>query len=153
MNRINIVQTAIGELGYSENPPNSNNQKYGEWYGMKSVAWCAIFVSWCFDQAGVPLGHIDSDKGMHYTPSALAHFKASGELTAKPVKGDLVFFDWQLDGKVDHVGIFLQDNDKMTFMSIEGNTAIGNDSNGGAVMIRQRSYKTAIFVHPKVLAA
>ena len=40
------------------------------------------------------------------------------------------------------------DLDDETFETIEGNTAIGNDSNGGKVMIRRRSKKTAIFVHP-----
>ena len=149
---IELIKTAIGELGNTEYPMNSNKQKYGEWYGMNGVPYCAIFVSWVFNQTGIPLGIIDTDKGFHYTPSALNHFKKTEELTKNPKTGDIVFFDWQGDGKVDHVGIFLQDNhDKITFMTIEGNTALGNDSNGGEVMIKVRKYKQAVFVHPKVL--
>lgn len=148
----NVLCVVIKELGNTENPPDSNIQKYGEWYGFNGVPYCAIFVSWVFDQAGVPLGYIDRDKGMHYCPSALNHFKETKEITAKPQKGDIVFFDWQLDGTVDHVGIFLQSraSNATTFISIEGNTSLGNDSNGGKVMIRIRDYRHAIFVHPKV---
>jgi len=151
MNGLKIVQTAIGELGYSESPPESNMTKYGEFYGMNGVPWCAIWVSWVYAQTNIPLGHIDSDKGMHYTPSALNHFKQNGEIVTSPLPGDIVFFDWQDDGKVDHVGLFLQDYDKISFFSLEGNTAIGNNSNGGQVMLRLRRYKNAIFVHPRIL--
>jgi len=151
MNGLKIVQTAIGELGYSESPPESNMTKYGEFYGMNGVPWCAIWVSWVYAQTNIPLGHIDSDKGMYYTPSALNHFKQNGEVVTSPLPGDIVFFDWQGDGKVDHVGLFLQDYDKISFFSLEGNTAIGNNSNGGQVMLRLRRYKNAIFVHPRLL--
>jgi len=148
-----ILRTAITELGYSETPNDSNLQKYGEWYGMNGVPWCAIFVSWVFDQSKTPLGKIDSDKGMHYCPSALNHFKKSKEITTAPQSGDLIFFDWDKDGKSDHVGIFVQDRASSigTFISIEGNTSLGNNSNGGKVMLKVRNYSSAIFVHPKVL--
>jgi len=153
MNGLKVAAKAIGELGNSESPKDSNMQKYGFWYGLNGVPWCAIFVSWVYNQSGFSLGHIDSDKGMHYCPSALNYFKKNGEVTKAPTVGDIVFFDWQGDGKVDHVGIFLQDRASTlgTFISIEGNTSLGNDSNGGQVMIRVRDYKNAIFVHPKVL--
>jgi len=149
-----VIQAAISQLGYCESPPDSNKQMFGEWYGMNGCAWCAIFVSWCFDQAGVPLGKIDSVKGIHYCPSALNYFKkAGGQITTEPQPGDIVFFDWEKDGKVDHVGIFLQARASApgTFISIEGNTALGDDSNGGKVMIRVRNYSVAVFVHPNIL--
>jgi cell wall-associated NlpC family hydrolase len=147
--QIKILQTAIAELGEIEYPLNSNKQKYGKWYGLNGVPWCAIFVSWVYHHAGYPLGKIESPLGIQYCPSALNYFKSKKALTNDPEPGDIVFFDWQLDGKYDHAGIYLQDNqDKLTFMAIEGNTAIGNDSNGGEVMIRQRRYKNAVFVHP-----
>lgn len=153
MNGLKVAAKAIGELGNSESPKDSNMQKYGFWYGLNGVPWCAIFVSWCYNQSGLSLDTIDSSKGMHYCPSALNHFKSTGEITKTPMAGDIVFFDWEGDGKPDHVGIFIQSRASSagTFISIEGNTALGNDSNGGQVMIRVRDYKNAIFVHPKVL--
>ena len=54
-----IVETAIAEVGYTENPPNSNRTKYGEWFGFDGVPWCGMFVSWVYAKAGYPLGNID----------------------------------------------------------------------------------------------
>lgn len=46
-----FIKVARSQLGYKEQPENLN--KYGKWYGMNGVAWCAIFVSWCAQQAGI----------------------------------------------------------------------------------------------------
>jgi len=59
----------------------------------------------------------------------------------------LFFFDWNKDGRYDHTGLFVKWIDKDTFETIEGNTAIGNDSNGGQVMKRRRNKNVALFVH------
>lgn len=40
-----IVDVAIGELGYKEQ--GNNRTKYGAWYGMNGAAGCHMFVSWC----------------------------------------------------------------------------------------------------------
>lgn len=33
----NLINVAAGEIGYTEYPPGSNGNKYGEWYGMNYV--------------------------------------------------------------------------------------------------------------------
>ena len=48
MSIINIAKT---EIGYTET--GSNDTKYGKWYGLNNNPWCAMFVSWCFNQAGL----------------------------------------------------------------------------------------------------
>lgn len=58
--RERIIEAARLELGTKEDPANSNLQKYGKWYGMDAVAWCAIFVSWLYNKAGVRVGRITS---------------------------------------------------------------------------------------------
>lgn len=148
--RNGVVQTARGELGTTENPPNSNKNKYGAWYGLNGFPWCAMFVSWCFDKAGVPLGKIDDDKGYRYCPSAFLYWKHTQQLTTTPKLGDIVLFDWEGDGKCDHTGIFIKDNgDGNTFTAIEGNTSNNNNSNGGQVMERKRHYSLVkAFVNP-----
>jgi len=45
-----IVEIAKKELNYQESA--NNNTKYGKWYGLNNNPWCAMFVSWVFDQAG-----------------------------------------------------------------------------------------------------
>ena len=58
MNGQKIVDLAFKEVGVVEYPKNSNKTKYGEWFGYNGVAWCAIFVSWVYSQAGFPLKKI-----------------------------------------------------------------------------------------------
>jgi peptidoglycan hydrolase-like protein with peptidoglycan-binding domain len=125
--------------------------KYGAWYGINGVAWCAEFVSWVFNKAGLSLGTVDTAKGYHYCPSAFNYWNRTGQTTKTPQAGDIVLFDWNGDHLADHTGIFVKDNGNGTFTSIEGNTAMGNDSNGGQVMERVRYYAVVqAFVSPKV---
>lgn len=146
-----IIDTAHKEIGTKESPDNSNMTKYGEWFGFNGVFWCAIFVSWVFDKAGFPLGNIGFLKGMAGCPVAVKHFRETNEVTTSPQPGDICFFDWNGDGRHDHTGIFVGWVDKDHFESIEGNTGLVNQSNGGEVMLRKRQNKNVIFVHPKVL--
>lgn len=150
LKREKVISTARNEIGTLENPPNSNKTKYCEWYGLNGYAWCAMFVSWCFDKAGVPLGHIDDAKGYRYCPSAYNHWNSTNQITKNPQPGDIVLFDWEGDGKCDHTGIFVKDSgDRKTFVAIEGNTSLSNNSNGGQVMERKRHYASAkAFVSP-----
>jgi hypothetical protein len=147
-----VTKIAHREVGQKESPANSNMQKYGAWYGLNGVAWCAIYVSWVFDQAGLKLGKIDTDKGYHYVPSAYNFWKRTSRTTIDPQEGDIVIFDWQGDKLADHTGIFLHWIVKgETFLSIEGNTSISNDSSGGEVMIRIRQLSSVMaFIKPTV---
>ena len=74
-----VLQVAIGELGTVESPANSNKTKYGAWYGMDGQPWCAMFVSWCFANAGMPLT-IETDHGFAYCPSGRNWFAQRGAL-------------------------------------------------------------------------
>lgn len=140
------IGVALGELGVTESPKNSNKTKYGKWFGMDGVAWCGIFVSWCYAQAGKPLPNIGFSKGFAGCQTAVAYFKKNKMITTAPTEGDIVFFDWNKDGRYDHTGIFVKWIDANTFETIEGNTAVGNDSNGGTVMKRIRNKNVSIFV-------
>jgi peptidoglycan hydrolase-like protein with peptidoglycan-binding domain len=142
MPRQTIIDTAASQNGTKENPPNTNKTSYGEWYGMNGVHWCAIFVSWVYDQAGHPLGQIDSPKGYHYCPSAYNFWKRNNRITKNPQPGDIVLYDWEGDARSNHTGIFVEwIKQGETFKAWEGNTSLTNDSDGGQVMMRTRSVK------------
>ena len=67
-----------------------------------------------------------------------------------PVAGDLVMFDFHGNHtKRDHVGIVLSSSGDIVY-TVEGNTSITSNDNGGAVMRRTR-YKSQItsFLRPK----
>ncbi len=141
MSRKTIITTAAAENGVKESPANSNKTKYGEWYGLNGEKWCAIFVSWVYNNAGNPLEKIDSANGYQSCQSGYNFWKSKNRLTKNPQPGDIVLYDWTGDGHCDHTGIFAAwlDAAKTKFSAWEGNTAQGNDSDGGQVMLRQRS--------------
>lgn len=163
MKREKVIEVALSQVGISENPAGSNKVKYNTWFYGKEVQddpikklfypWCGAFVSWVMAEAGVQLGTIDYKKGFAGCPFAVRNLKKWGRLVTVPLPGDVVFFDWQGDGIFDHTGIFKKDLGNGLFECIEGNTAVGNDSNGGSVMLRERKYKVAIFVRPFSLEA
>lgn len=143
-----IIATAEKEIGNTESPANSNKTKYGKWFGFDGVAWCGIFVSWVFYKAGFPLGNIGFLKGYAGCQTAVAHFKKNNKITKNPEPGDIVFFDWNGDERYDHTGIFVRKIDNDHFETIEGNTSLTNQSNGGQVMRRKRKFNDVIFVKP-----
>lgn len=144
-----VVEIATREIGQGETPINSNKTKYGKWFGLDGVAWCGMFVSWCYAQVGAPLPKIGFSKGYAGCQTAVAFFRKNNRVTTNPVAGNIVFFDWNGDGRFDHTGIFVRWIEVgKTFESIEGNTAVGNDSNGGNVMLRTRKNINVLFVDP-----
>jgi hypothetical protein len=136
---------ALRHVGVREAPPGSNRTMFGRWFGADGVPWCAIFVSYCFDVgAGVVLcrgwhGAGVATRGVAYVPTLAAWLRATGRwVEGEPRQGDIVVFDW--DGGVpDHVGIVVIAGRDGTIETVEGNTAVGNDSDGGAVMRRRRT--------------
>jgi len=145
--REKALKIAKTQLGISESPPGSNKVKYSAWYGMTGP-WCAMFVSWCYVQAGSK--KFVRGQRYAYTPYlqyAIRHgWYLFRELHASEVKpGDIVLYDWNGNGVPDHVGIFerWESYRNGTFFAIEGNTALGNDSDGGAV---ERRYRNTSYV-------
>lgn len=133
-----VLHLAASEIGYKETPTDSNHNKFGVWYGMDYAPWCAMFVSYCFYNNGLPL-NIERKEGFAWCPSGVDWFKAKGWWhTQNPQVGDVVFYDWNGDGEAKHVGMVEKVNSDGSIVAIEGNTSVGNDSNGGQVMRRNR---------------
>lgn len=133
------------QLGTTEDPKESNMTPFGKWFGVNGVAWCSIFTSEAFEVgAGVTLGEGAKgagiySKGITYVPTLEAWLRTSGQWIGRstPAPGDIAIYNW--DGGVpDHVGIVDEYLGGGQFYAIEGNTAVGNDSNGGEVMRRLR---------------
>lgn len=133
-----IVSLAISQLGITEQPPNSNKTKYGAWYGMNGEPWCDMFVSWL----GAQVGQTDIGK-YAYCPYHVDYFKSKGlwlGRTTDTRPGDIVFFG--NGSRACHVGIVEKKVNDSTVLTIEGNTSVTSNDNGGAVMRRTRSYGT-----------
>ena len=146
------LQAAKSQLGYCESPAGSNQNKFGSWYGMNGEPWCAMFVTWCFEQGAG--GSPSFTKGSYYAyvpyvVSDARNGRRGLSETFAPIPGDLVCFDWAWDGTFDHIGIFAGGT-ATSFHAIEGNTSYGNNSNGGEVMDRSRSSADADLVFVRV---
>lgn len=139
--RQRALELLRGKLGVTESPAGSNRCWATEWYGMNGEPWCAMSASWAYATAGSQ--RFARALRYAYVPYIVrdARAKAHGlSVTRAPIAGDLVCYDWQRDGTADHVGIFERWVTRgSTFYAVEGNTAVGNDSNGGEVMRRLRS--------------
>lgn len=139
------LAVAVRELGTKETPAGSNKNKYGKWFGIDGAAWCNIFVSYCFltgAEYTIASGFKGAGvyaKGCTYVPTTEAWLKATGlwKGLTEPLPGDIAIYNWN-GGLPDHIGIVEEYLGGGRFNAIEGNTAVGNDSNGGEVMRRLR---------------
>ena len=152
--RTDIVAVAKSQVGYQEG--NSEHQltgevyggvnytEYGAWYGVQDM-WCAMFVSWCADQAGISTDTVPSHCA---TPEGLNWFAGRGlaytredvqarKYTPKP--GDIVYFKSSRNARpTNHVGIVTAYSDGRIY-TIEGNIGtVGKMTNGG--MVAEKSY-------------
>ena len=133
--RYDLVQIAYAECG------NTSGKRYWDWYfgggwayvDGNSTPYCACFVSWCLNKAGVVCP---------FFPSAVA-FDDTDDLGGRRIDkyslevGDIVAFDWDGDVLGDHVGIVTGTFDGGIY-TVEGNTS------GGVVTERTRYYSSII---------
>lgn len=131
-----ILQVARAELGYTESPAGSNRTKYGAWFGLDGQPWCMMLVQWVFAQANA------AELLPARTASCGALMRAAKAagcwVTFGYRPGDVAIYDFPGGAATDHCGI-VESVGAAGIMAIEGNTAVGNDDNGGKVM--ERSHK------------
>lgn len=123
-----IIKIARKEIGTVEDPKGSNKIKYNtDYYSQEvsgaSYSWCAVFVWWCFKQAGAKELYYDGKKTA-YVPTLDQWAKSSGLVVTDPQPGDLIIFDWNRNNIGDHIGI-CTGSDVQTVKTIEGNTDDG----------------------------
>lgn len=140
-----ILKKAKSFLGVKESPPNSNNVVFNKDYYGKAVRgaaypWCCAFVWDIFRMCGASKLFCDGKK-VAYCPTVESWGKGKKLDVAKDKgrPGDLILFDFTHKGKACHIGIIESRKSDGSYVTIEGNTGSGNDSNGGEVMRRTRS--------------
>ena len=143
------LHAAISQIGVKESPPNSNSgpqvTEYQKVTGAYHQPWCGSFAKWDYVRAGCASAlrsHMSADVT---TWLAYPHVSATDVRPGYPV-----IYQWDT-GDVDHIGLFEKwASGHNAFYAVEGNTAIGNDSNGGEVMRRLRKVgNVAAFVRVK----
>ena len=161
--RTDIVNIAKSQVGYQEGSSSSqlagttyggsNYTEYGRWYGMQDM-WCAMFVSWCANVAGVSTSIVPSHS---YTPTGLNWFRNKGQAYSRatvasggytPQKGDIIYFKSARNSNItNHVGIVTSYSGS-TVYTVEGNTSSATIStNGGAVAAKSYSISNTYIVY------
>ena len=119
-----LVNLALSQLG------NEGGEKYWRWAGLDTrCEWCALFVSWCAEQTGLMgSGQIPY---FSFVSDGVDWFKDKGRwidgadvnssnYDKKIYPGMIIFFDWEPDGKPNHVGIVTKVSDGYIY-TVEGN--------------------------------
>jgi hypothetical protein len=165
--RVDIVNIAKSQIGYYEGSNssqlsgmtggNKNYTEYGYWYGMQDQ-WCAMFVSWCANAAGVDTNIIQRHA---YTENGLNQFKRQGRAYSRadvlagkytPQAGDIIYFlssSASASGRsTNHIGI-VTGYSGGTIYTIEGNTSSSTalETNGGLVAAKSYSMNSSYIAY------
>ena len=73
-----------------------------------------------------------------YCPAVETYYRKKGQWFSDPKVGDLALFDFSGKGVAIHIGIVASVNADGSITTVEGNTALTSDDNGGVVMLRIR---------------
>ncbi len=127
-----VLDFFVRNDGLGEDPDGSNHNWITEWYGVTGP-WCAMTVSRALLEGGfsrdgetveVPGLEQTTTKGWAYVPYVRRNFEDAGRFhESGPQLGDLVVFDWEMDGDGDHIGVFQEDLGDGTCLCREGNTS------------------------------
>lgn len=129
-----LIAIAKAEVG-------NGGSKYRKWfYGSEQsgVAWCAVFVSWCFAKAGIKM--LKTDGAGCFAREGQGtygkwHESEYSDKSTTPKKGDIVTFTWNYAGRYpnqdkyysDHVGIVYAVDSNYIY-TVEGNAGNTNDT-------------------------
>lgn len=133
-----IIAVARSQEGYHEGRSDghwNNKQKYSpdvpglEW--SQNQAWCATFVAWCAQEAGVKtLFPVTAS-----TDLGASWFKKKGQWSEYPAVGAQVFYGH--NGDMNHTGLVYKFDDDFIY-TIEGNTNESGSREGDGVYLKKR---------------
>lgn len=143
-----VVKAAIAEQGYLEkrspkllefktkNAGYNNYTKYGQYFGMNGVYWCAEFACYPFYKAFGKDGaeHVLYGKWSAACEILRQRFISRSAYYQTPKVGDLIFFKGSRHAGANHIGIVI-DVTPYAIYTMEGNTSgsSGVVDNGGCV--------------------
>jgi hypothetical protein len=95
-----LLKIAQGEVGYSRWNDPQEGTKYGRWYAQKTgaswygasgIPYCAMFVSWVLDKAGVKCNYFPSAVAFDNSDRATLGGAYVSKYNLQP--GDVISFD------------------------------------------------------------
>ena len=141
-----LTKIAKGEIG-------NNGSKYRKWFYNRTtdyygVNWCAVFISWLFNQVnGIDKYAVKTDGAgtvARYSDGKYGKWYEPNEIT--PKEGDIVMFRWggTYTDKYhsDHLG-YVYTADSTYIYTIEGNTG-SNNADTSSVMYKKYSKSNSV---------
>jgi len=137
-----IIAVAKAEVGTHESRSGGhwvNDSKYNRWFGKipgydrdgYGYPWCAVFVAWCADKAGLASLYPKTAG----CSTAVAWFKNQGRFSEYPAIGAQVFYG---PGGGSHTGL-VYNFDGTYIYTIEGNTNTDGSAEGDGVYLKRRA--------------
>lgn len=131
---LSIAQAQVGV--------NPGGNKFWQYMGYPShVEWCASFLSWVMNEAGLTMAQWTQSGGVLQIYNGAVN---RGDILSDPndlQPGDVVFFEWRNPGDgPDHIGI-VETITTTTITTIEGNVLVdGVDNVGRQTWNKNSSY-------------
>lgn len=136
------------DLGYSESPPGSNENKFSKSWNKLAQPWCADAVTrWLSDARALDVPQSS------YTPVLAQSYADAGRYGHEPRPGAVVFFQWPGMGRIAHVGIVEAVRPDGSLIVLEGNTDEAGGRTGGKVMRKVRRANVAGYGYPRYARA
>ena len=140
--RSSLVEFALSQVGVTAPTGDDKYIKYynsitGSGFSVNGTPWCAIFVTYCARNVGIPTTIIPNfascttSRDSFWKPNN--RWKSPSNYT--PMAGDIIYFDWDDTGDCDHVGIVVDVKDGYVY-TVEGNTKGSYKTYG----VRYKSY-------------
>ncbi len=120
-----IINKALSYVGICETPAGSNNvifntAYYGRTINHPDYHWCVVGVWYTFRECGA--ADLFFSGGKTASCASLWDWAKKNKLTVTtPARGDLVLFDWDGNGRADHVGIIKEVCSDGTLNTVEFN--------------------------------
>ncbi|MEA4966257.1 MAG: CHAP domain-containing protein [Oscillospiraceae bacterium] len=150
--RTDVVQIAQTQVGYTYD----EGTKYGAWWStvigsdFSTMPWCAMFLTWCLNQAGSTTAYFSSSA---LCSSWLSNLKSGQNGNAAyafgsgyvPRPGDLIFVGYK-NGTTDHVGLVTA-VDATTIYTVEGNysSKVSNVTYDRSTGIRSGGWRVILY--------
>lgn len=133
--RAQLVEIAGAEVGVREKTGNNDGPRVEEYLrrvGLKKgQPWCAAFVSWVYQKAGLPKPRTG------WSPDMFPKYR----LARSALPGNLLGIYFLEHHRIAHVGIIIsRDGDWLN--SVEGNTNLAGSREGQGVYFKKRHIKT-----------
>jgi hypothetical protein len=103
----------------------------------KGYAWCAAFVHWCLDSAGIKNTITAWSPTAHNSGNIVWFDK---KFNKDPDAGDVFTLYSGSLKRIHHTGFFDEKINSSIYQSVEGNTNEGGSVNGDGVYRRKRSF-------------